>query len=51
MIIHIIICNKLDDRKNFQILKKGNRDQKWKVCKQVRYQKVWKQVKDAAQWS
>ena len=28
--------------------KKVNRDQKWKVCKRVRDQKVWKQVKDSA---
>ena len=34
--------------KNF---KKGNRGQKWKVCKQVRDQKVWKHMKDGAQWS
>ena len=40
--------NKLDDRKNFQF-KKGNRDQKRKACKQVRDQKVWKQVKNVAQ--
>ena len=33
------------------ILKKGNRDRKWKKCKQVRDQKVWKQVKDGAQRS
>ena len=29
--------------------KKGNRDRKLKVCKQVRNQKVWKQAKDGAQ--
>ena len=37
------------NRKKISILKKGNRDQKRKVCKQVSYQKVWKQVKDGAQ--
>ena len=34
--------------KNFNF-KKGNRDQKRKVCKQVRDQKVCKQVKDGTQ--
>ena len=29
--------------------KKGNSNGKWKVCKQVRGQIVWKQVEDTAQ--
>ena len=40
----------LDDKK-FSILKKGNRDWKWKYANKLEIKKVWKQVKDGAQWS
>ena len=40
--------NKLDDRKIFNF-KKGIGIESEKVCKQVRDQKVWKQVKDGVQ--
>ena len=33
------------------ILKKGNGDRKWKVCTQVKDQKIWKQIRDGVQWS
>ena len=45
-----MLPQKLNKLKNFNF-KKGNRDQERKVCKQVRDQKVWKQVKDIAQRS
>ena len=40
--------NKLGDNKIFNF-KKWNRNQKGKVCKPVRDQKAWKQIKDGAQ--